>query len=71
MADCEFLKGRPFFNDMSVESGLGAMYKKKSCQSDNTKCARYMVVQALGREKVPINLYPNMVDRANQIISEG
>jgi len=72
MADCELLKGCLFFNDkMSIESGMGAIYKKNYCQSDNSKCARYMVAQQLGREKVPTNLYPNMIDRAKKIIAEG
>ncbi len=72
MADCELLKGCLFFNDkMSIESGLGAMYKKNFCQSDNSKCARYMVAKAMGREKVPTSLYPNMTDRAKEIITQG
>jgi len=72
VADCELLKGCLFFNDkMSIEGGLGAMYKKNYCQSDNSKCARYMVAKAVGREKVPTNLYPNMVDRAKEIIAQG
>lgn len=72
MADCELLKGCSFFNDkMSIEKGLGAIYKKNYCQGDSSKCARYMVAKKLGREKVPINLYPNMLDRANEIITKG
>ena len=72
MADCELLKGCLFFNDkMSMEEGLGAIYKKNYCQGDNSKCARYMIANKLGREKVPIDLYPNMYDRASKIITEG
>jgi hypothetical protein len=69
MADCELLKGCLFFNDkMPMESGLGAMYKKKYCQGDNTDCARFMVAKALGREKVPLTLFPNMADEARAMI---
>ena len=72
MADCKLLEGCLFFNDkMPAESGLGAIYKKKYCQGDNSNCARYMVASKLGREKVPTNLYPNMVDKANALISAG
>jgi len=72
MANCELLKACLFFNNkMPMEKGLGAIYKKRYCQEDNSKCARYMVAKKLGREKVPTNLYPNMYDRANEIIAKG
>jgi len=72
MADCELLKGCLFFNDkMPEDAGMGAIYKKKYCQGDNATCARYMVAQKLGREKVPVNLYPNMNERAREIIARG
>lgn len=70
MAECELLKGCPFFNDkMDPEKGTGAMYKNKYCLGDNSNCARYMVFKKLGREKVPANLYPNMHDRARKILA--
>ena len=72
MAECEFLNGCPFFNDkMKDTEGLGAMYKKKYCLGDNSECARYMVVTELGKGHVTMNLYPNMVDHARKIISDG
>ncbi len=72
MADCECLKGCPFFNDkMPDDSGMGAIFKKKYCLGDFNKCARYMVFKALGKPKVPTNLYPNMHDRAKDIIAKG
>lgn len=71
MADCELLQGCLFFNDkMSIEEGIGAMYKKNYCQGDNSKCARYIVAKKLGREKVPADLYPNMVDKANELVAK-
>jgi len=45
--------------------------KNKYCRSDNTKCARHMVFQALGREKVPSDLYPIQVTRAKEIVAAG
>jgi hypothetical protein len=69
MAECQLLKNCLFFNDrMPGTSGLGAIYKRNYCQGDNSKCARYVVAKSLGREKVPPNLYPNMWDRAKQIL---
>lgn len=72
MADCELLAGCLFFNDkMPMESGLGALFKKNYCQGDNSKCARFMVANTLGRAKVPTSLYPNMFDEAEQLIAAG
>ncbi len=70
MADCELLKGCLFFNDkMPPAVGLGAIYKRTYCLGDSGKCARYLVAKRLGREKVPLNLYPNMLDRARDLIA--
>jgi hypothetical protein len=70
MADCEVLAGCLFFSDkMKDTEGLGAIYKKKYCLGDNSKCARYMVFKKLGRPAVPVNLHPNMIDQANKILS--
>lgn len=70
MADCVCLAGCPFFNDkMTDKNGLAAMYKRMYCQGDYTKCARFKVNEALGRENVPLDLYPNMHDRAENLIS--
>ncbi|MBN2487911.1 MAG: hypothetical protein JXA98_02665 [Methanosarcinaceae archaeon] len=68
MADCELLVRCPFFNDM--DDPMRKIYTTKYCQSDNTKCARHMVFEALGRERVPLDLFPYMYDEAKMIISE-
>ncbi len=63
MADCECLSGCPFFNDrMTMESGLGKIYKRNFCQGDSSQCARFMVMKKFGRPAVPPNLYPNQAD---------
>ncbi|NMA54990.1 MAG: hypothetical protein GX952_03525 [Firmicutes bacterium] len=66
---CQYLQGCPFYNDkMDIESGLGKLYKNRYCLGNNTKCARYMVCEQLGKEFVPIGLYPNMHEQAEEII---
>jgi hypothetical protein len=40
------------------------------CLDDNSNCARYLVFKKLGKADIPINLYPNMVGRAKEILSE-
>jgi hypothetical protein len=54
-----------------MESGLGAIYKKKYCMGNNANCARYMVLQNLGPEYVPDTLYPSMFDVAQQIVASA
>ncbi len=71
MADCELLKGCAFFNDrMPDDHGLGAIYKKKYCLGDAAACARFMIAMSVGRDKVPVNLYPNMHDQARAVIRQ-
>jgi hypothetical protein len=48
-----------------------AKTKDKYCHGDNTHCARYMVFKALGREKVPADLFPVQVYRVDDIIMYG
>jgi len=54
---------------MTDTEGLGAIYKEKYCLGNNSNCARYMVFKKLGKPAVPETLYPNMIDRANKILS--
>lgn len=72
MADCEMLATCPFFNDkMANKPGSAAVFKRKYCQGDNTTCARYMVFKALGKARVPADLFPNQDERARQVIAAG
>ncbi len=72
MADCELLKGCIFFNDkMADMPSTAEIIKTRYCKGDNQDCARYMVVQALGRGSVPENLFPNQTERAREIIRKG
>ena len=64
------ISARARYNDkMPIDKGLGAVYRKNYCETNNAKCARYMVVTALGPQSVPLDLYPNMASRAEQIIA--
>ena len=71
MALCEKLEKCPFYQGkMNMESGLGAMYKKKYCEGDKTTCARYIVATQLGAEFVTNSLYPNMNNVADKLLAE-
>jgi len=72
MPDCICLPGCPFFNDkMSGDAGMGAIYKHKYCQGDNTNCARFYVFTKLGKGMAPNDLYPNMLDKAKAIVANA
>ena len=72
MAQCEKLATCPFYQGkMNIESAIGKIYRRKYCEGDKTNCARYKVATALGKKFVPLDLYPNMTDRANKILQNN
>ncbi len=71
MATCEKLAKCPFYQgQMSMDSGLGSMYKKKYCEGDKLSCARYMIATKLGPEYVTNMIYPNMLDVAKKLLAQ-
>ncbi|NCB30056.1 MAG: hypothetical protein EOM66_01450 [Clostridia bacterium] len=67
---CEKLEKCPFYQQkMPMDSGLGAIYRQNYCESNKEKCARYLVAAKLGAQNVPVDLYPNMQLRAEEIIN--
>ncbi len=65
MSDCPKLQNCPFFNDrMENMPGMSASLKRRYCRGAYDACARYMVYERLGPERVPIDLFPNEADRA-------
>lgn len=72
MAQCKNLIGCSFFNDrMPIDKGIGALYKKSYCLGEYSKCARYLVSEAVGKTKVPATLYPNMIEKVEEVIAQG
>ena len=71
MADCQCLPKCPFFNDqMANMPSLASSMKRRYCQGDPGQCARHMVFEAMGREAVPMDLFPNQVERAGEILAK-
>ena len=72
MPECELIEGCIFFNDkMQNMPATATILKNKYCKSNFTECGRYMVFQALGRPKVPMDLYPQQTDKAQKVIQAG
>jgi hypothetical protein len=69
MADCELLNTCIFFNDkMADMPSTAEVIKIRYCREEYSGCARHMIYKAIGREKVPQDLFPNNTERAKQII---
>lgn len=72
MTDCELIAVCPFFNDrMAAMPSLANMYKIQYCIEDNSQCARFRIYKQLGRDAVPADLAPSMLDEAVAILSQG
>ena len=69
MPDCECLAACPFFNDkMADMPSMAGIYKNKYCKGDFLSCARHMVFEALGKENVPKDMFPNQLNRAQKLL---
>jgi len=67
--DCECLETCPFFHDrMKNMPTFAGLLKAQFCHDDWTSCARCMIVRELGREAVPLDLFPDQTDRAHSIL---
>ena len=70
MLECEITGECPFFADeLATRPGITVMYKKIYCNGDYKNCARYLVIKAMGLDKTPADLYPNMTNKAEEIIA--
>jgi len=69
MATCENLLGCPFFNDAIPNMPITEQHLKSIyCTDQPEMCARYIICKALGKDQVPIDLFPDEVPRAERII---
>jgi len=69
MPDCECLPRCPFFNDrMADMPALADTMKGKYCRGEFGRCARHQIFEKLGSEGVPLDLFPNQLDRVASIL---
>ena len=72
MAHCELIEKCVFFNGhMADMPSTADMLKNLYCQQDFDKCARYVIVKEMGREKVPADLFPNQIEKARSILKSA
>ena len=69
MAHCELIEKCLFFSDKlkNMPSASETM-KKLYCRWNYAKCARYKVAIVLGKENVPLDLFPGDTLRAEDIL---
>ncbi len=69
---CPLTPTCPFFNDMLANMpAMSEGMKKAFCKDNFIECARYMTCTALGRDKVPNDMFPNEPERAHQVITKA
>lgn len=71
MSECELrVTCSPFFDDkMNAMPTMADLYKARYCLGDCSACARFAVFQAAGAENVPIDLFPNELERVATLIA--
>ena len=68
---CAKLGKCPFFNDqMDGQPEAIRLYKDYFCHGRFLECARYLISEELGKDKVPKDLYPNDSVQARAILKE-
>ncbi|MDF1568823.1 MAG: hypothetical protein RQ801_00825 [Spirochaetaceae bacterium] len=72
MSHCEFIENCLFFLENLAEKPVQIEeLKTKYCENNNLNCARYMIAQAVGKEVMPPDLYPNEKTVAYKVIAEN
>ena len=71
MERCELLERCLFFNDLMKDMPtVTDMMKRLYCLWHYEQCARYRVASALGKKRVPADLFPNDTTRAKILLAE-
>ena len=67
---CEIFNECHFFKSEMKNSFVADAFKQRYCKINKEMCARYMIKEAYGQDKVPLDLYPNEYDRALNFIKD-
>ena len=66
---CICLPTCPFYNDKMANMPVTAeRMRQHYCLTDNQDCARFIMRNALGDERVPRDLFPDQTERAHGLI---
>jgi hypothetical protein len=70
MNGCDRIEKCAFFTDKMDHQipALAEVMKQSFCRGEWSTCARNTVAESLGKDAVPLDMYPNQYDRAQQMI---
>jgi len=70
MSDCESISKCGFSKNRmdNTMPALAEIMKQNYCQGAWDTCARHKLSHSLGKDSVPVDVFPNQHERANQII---
>lgn len=72
MTECHLLEGCQFCNGRhDVSPSFVELLMELYCKRHFNNCARYKIATTLGGPKVPPDLFPNNIERANKILAHG
>ena len=72
MGQCEIIEECPFYQGELADKGVDVdELKEKYCRNNSLNCARYMIVQSVGKEHMPADLYPHEKAVAYGVIAEN
>jgi hypothetical protein len=68
--NCPALAACPFFADrIQNMPSTAQLLKQRYCIEDYERCARWMVREKLGKQAVPLDLFPHDTARAREILA--
>ena len=72
MAVCSYLATCSFYNNPLVcKTEAGELLRQNYCEKGNVEnCARLLVASNLGLEYLDDNLFPNMMDKARNLLKQ-
>jgi hypothetical protein len=71
MSDCPVLSACPFFaGKLKNMPKTADLLKDRYCRSRHAVCARWVIREGAGPDKVPEDLFPHQADRANKMLRE-
>ncbi len=69
MSECSRLKSCPFFNDkLNYFPHTAEATKIVFCKDGYKECARFIVAEAIGVDKVPVDLFPIEFHKIEEIL---
>ncbi len=71
MEPCEYTSICPFYAGTLSGRDDAEELKRNYCLANALRCARFIIYQALGPERVPADLYPDEKAKAYEVIAQG